>query len=256
MHIVVTNDDGVNAPGLLALAKALMKLGQVSIVAPDHNWSASGHVKTLHRPLRVKEIELDDGTPARACDGAPSDCIALAALGLVPEPIDFVVAGINPNANLGHDVTYSGTVTAAMEGAIWSIPSVAISLDAPEYHRGPLDYSVSAEIGRQIVDKFSKNPLSPGVLLNVNVPYLPLVEIKGFSITRQGLRIYRDELVKREDPRGLPYYWIGGDAPSGVEEQGTDIGELAAGFVSITPLKLDLTAHQAIEVITKWNWSN
>jgi 5'-nucleotidase len=255
MHIVLTNDDGVYAPGLIALAKALMKLGTVSIIAPDHNWSASGHVKTLHRPLRVKEIVLDDGTPARACDGAPSDCVALAALGLITEPIDFVVSGINPNANLGHDVTYSGTVTAAMEGAIWGIPSVAVSLDAPEYHSGPLDYTVSAEIGRQVVEKLAQNPLPQHVLLNVNVPYLPLNELKGFAITRQGLRIYRDELVKREDPRGRPYYWIGGDAPTGVKEEGTDIGELAKGFVSITPLQLDLTAHQMVEKIENWGWS-
>jgi 5'-nucleotidase len=254
MHIVVTNDDGVYAPGLHALAKALMHLGTVSIFAPDHNWSASGHVKTLHRPLRVKEIELDDGTPARACDGAPSDCIALAALGLLTEPIDFVVSGINPNANLGHDVTYSGTVTAAMEGAIWGIPSIAVSLDAPEYHRGPLDYAASAEIGRRVVEKLVQNPLPQHVLLNVNVPYLSIDQLKGFAITRQGLRIYRDELVKREDPRGRPYYWIGGDAPTGVKEEGTDIGELAAGFVSITPLQLDLTAHQNMDQIKGWGW--
>jgi 5'-nucleotidase len=254
MHIVVTNDDGVYAPGLLALAKALMKLGRVSIIAPDHNWSASGHVKTLHRPLRVKEVELDDGIPARACDGAPSDCIALAALGLLPEPIDFVVSGINPNANLGHDVTYSGTVTAAMEGAIWGIPSVAVSVDAPEYHRGPLDYTVSAEIGRRVVEKLAQNPIAKDILLNVNVPYLPLEQLKGFNITRQGLRIYRDELVERKDPRGRPYYWIGGDAPTGVKEEGTDIGELAAGYVSITPLQLDLTAHQILDQLKKWDW--
>lgn len=254
MHIVVTNDDGVYAPGLFALAKALMKLGNVSIFAPDHNWSASGHVKTLHRPLRVKEIELEDGTPARACDGAPSDCIALAALGLLTEPIDFVVSGINPNANLGHDVTYSGTVTAAMEGAIWGIPSIAISLDAPEYHRGPLDYTASAEIGRQVIEKLVQHPLPKQVLLNINVPYLPLDQLKGYAITRQGLRIYRDELVKREDPRGRSYYWIGGDAPTGVREEGTDIGELAAGFVTITPLQLDLTAHQMMDQIKQWDW--
>lgn len=256
MHIVVTNDDGVYAPGLKALALALMKLGRVSIIAPDHNWSASGHVKTLHRPLRVKDVELDDGTPARACDGAPSDCIALAALGLIEAPIDFVVSGINPNANLGHDVTYSGTVTAAMEGAIWGIPSVAISVDAPEYHRGPLDYAASAEIGRRIVERLSKNPLKPDVLLNVNVPYMAVEQMKGIAITRQGLRIYRDELVRREDPRGRPYYWIGGDAPTGVREEGTDIGELAAGYVTITPLQLDLTAHQALAALKKWEWSD
>ena len=127
MHILVTNDDGVYAPGLLALAQAMRKIAdKVTILAPDHNWSASGHVKTLHRPLRVKEAELEDGTTAWASDGAPSDCVALAQLGFIPEIIDIVLSGINPNANIGHDVTYSGTVTAAMEAAIWGIPMVIV----------------------------------------------------------------------------------------------------------------------------------
>jgi 5'-nucleotidase len=136
MHILVTNDDGVTAPGLLALAQAMRELGQVSILAPDHNWSASGHVKTLDRPLRVKELTLADGTSALASDGAPSDCVSLALLGFLPEKVDLVVSGINPNANVGHDVTYSGTVTAAMEAAIGGVPGVAFSLDSPENHLG------------------------------------------------------------------------------------------------------------------------
>ena len=139
MHILVTNDDGVLAPGLLALAQEMRSLGQVTILAPDRNWSASGHVKTLDRPLRVKEVILADGTPALATDGAPSDCVALALLGLLPEPVDLVVSGINPHANLGHDVTYSGTVTAAMEAAIGGVPGVAVSLHSPENHIGELE---------------------------------------------------------------------------------------------------------------------
>ena len=126
MHILVTNDDGVYAPGLLALVKELRKIGKVSIVAPDRNWSASGHAKTLSRPLRIKEITLADGTTAMACDGAPSDCVALPIMGLLNEPVEMVVVGINNNANLGHDVTYSGTVTAAMEAAIWDLPGIAV----------------------------------------------------------------------------------------------------------------------------------
>src|SRR4030043_1904854 len=136
MHILVTNDDGINAPGLLALTQEMRAFGQVSVLAPDHNWSASGHVKTMHRPLRVKETPLADGSPAYASDGAPSDCVALGLLGFIPEKIDLVVSGINPNANIGHDVTYSGTVTAAMEAVIWGIPGIAISLDSPENHLG------------------------------------------------------------------------------------------------------------------------
>jgi len=122
IHVLVTNDDGVFAPGLLALAQEMRHIGQVTVLAPDHNWSASGHVKTMHRPLRVKDIRLEDGTPALATDGAPSDCVALAMLGLLSERVHLVVSGINPNSNFGHDVTYSGTVTAAMEAAIWVCP--------------------------------------------------------------------------------------------------------------------------------------
>src|SRR5512135_3876383 len=138
MHILATNDDGVWAPGLLALAQEMRKLGRVTILGPDRNWSVSGHVKTLDRPLRVRETTLDDGSKALASDGAPSDCVALALLGLI-DPIDMVVSGINPTANIGHDVTYSGTVTAAMEAAIWGLPGVAVSLDSPARRSGTLD---------------------------------------------------------------------------------------------------------------------
>ncbi|MBN1147591.1 MAG: 5'/3'-nucleotidase SurE [Anaerolineales bacterium] len=254
MHILLTNDDGVTAPGLFALFQEIRKLGQVTVLAPDHNWSASGHVKTLHRPLRVKDTQLSDGSPALASDGAPSDCVALAALGLLPQKIDMVVSGINPNANLGHDVTYSGTVTAAMEAAIWGLPGVAVSLDAPEYHQGPLDFGPAASCARQIVQAVIERGLPQNVLLNVNVPYLPEGEIQGVRITRQGLRLYRDSLDARRDPRGRPYYWIGGEAPTGVPEDGTDFGALAQGFVSVTPLHLDLTAHQAMRELSAWQF--
>jgi 5'-nucleotidase len=252
MHILVTNDDGVQAPGLLALVQALRKIGEVSVIAPDHNWSACGHVKTLHRPLRVKEVRLADDSAARACDGAPSDCVALAVLGLT-EKIDLIVSGINPNANVGHDVTYSGTVTAAMEGAIWGIPSMAVSVDPPEGFSGQLDYTVCAETARLVAHTTMQRGMPPATFLNVNVPYLPREEIKGLKITRQGMRIYRDELVTRTDPRGKPYYWIGGEWPTGVNEEGTDFGALFAGYVSITPLQLDLTAHSALDEMRSWN---
>jgi 5'-nucleotidase len=254
MHILVTNDDGVFAPGLLALAQTLMKLAKVTIVAPDRNWSASGHVKTMHRPLRVKTVTLQDQITAMASDGAPSDCVALALLGLVPEKIDLVVSGINSNANIGHDVTYSGTVTAAMEAAIWNLPGIAVSLETPENHQGEMDYGPAARAAAYIVRQVAEHRLPEGVLLNVNVPHLPEKEIKGILITRQGLRVYRDELVRREDPHGKPYFWIGGDAPTGVRENGTDFGALSAGYISITPLQLDLTAAHAQVELKKWAW--
>ena len=245
MHILVTNDDGVHAPGLLALTEAVRNIAdKVTVLAPNRNWSASGHVKTFHRPLRVTETELADGTFAWTTDGAPSDCVALAQLGFIPEKIDMVVSGINPTANIGHDVTYSGTVTAAMEAAIWGIPGVAVSLNKPEGLSGTIDFSGAAEAAQRVVAWLSQqSDLPEEVILSVNVPYGPFTDLKGFSITRQGLRIYRDELVRRVDPVGRPYYWIGGEAPTGVNEPGTDYGALSAGLVSITPLQLDLTSQ-------------
>jgi 5'-nucleotidase len=253
MHILVTNDDGVQAPGLLALANEMRKLGEVTVLAPDRNWSASGHVKTMDRPLRVKETRLADGTPALMSDGAPSDCVALALLGLVKK-VDLVVSGINPNANVGHDVTYSGTVTAAMEAVITGVMGVAVSLDSPEKHIGELDYSTAASVARRVVERLLSNGLPAGIVLNVNVPYLPEAELKGFLITRQGLRVYRDALDARLDPRGRPYYWIGGEAPTGIVEEGTDFGALAQGYVSITPLQLDLTDYKALQILKNWNF--
>lgn len=254
MHILVTNDDGVMAPGLLALARAMRQVGEVSILAPDRNWSGGGHVKTIDRPLRIKEVMLADGSLAMAADGAPSDCVALALLGFLPDKVDLVVSGINPMPNLGHDVTYSGTVTAAMEAVIWGHPAVAFSLDSPDNHLGMLDYGSAAEIARRVVKTVGRNGLPGGVLLNVNIPYLSLDEIRGVRITRQGLRVYRDRLDQRVDPRGKPYFWIGGDAPTGIPEPGTDVGALSEGYVSITPLHLDLTAYPAMHHMKNWEW--
>lgn len=254
MHILVTNDDGVQAPGLLALAQEMRKLGEVTILAPDRNWSASGHVKTLDRPLRVREVRLADGSQAWSSDGAPSDCVALAVLGLFPAPIGLVVAGINPNINIGHDVTYSGTVTAAMEATISGLPGMAVSLNLPEDLVENLDYGPAARVAGRIVQAILQNGLPEQTLLNVNVPYLPDERIKGIRVTRQGLRIYRDQLERRQDPRNRPYYWIGGDEPTGVREDGTDFGAIMDGYVSITPLHLDLTDYPALDALRQWTW--
>ena len=253
MHILVTNDDGVQAPGLLALAQEIRKLGRVTVFAPDHNWSASGHVKTMDRPLRVHETTLADGSAAFMSDGAPSDCVALPMLGLT-DPIDIVVSGINPNANIGHDVTYSGTVTAAMEAVIDGVKGIAVSLNSPQGFKDLLDYSTAAIVARRVAEKVMSDGLPEGVVLNVNVPYLKEDQFKGYMITRQGLRVYRDALDERIDPRGRPYYWIGGEAPTGVDEPGTDFGALTAGYVSITPLQLDLTNYKAMDVLKKWKF--
>jgi len=253
-HILVTNDDGVLAPGLLALAQEMRQLGKVSILAPDRNWSRGGHVKTLDRSLRVKEFLLADGSQAFASDGAPSDCVALGVLGYFKDPIDLVVSGINIGANLGHDVTYSGTVTAAMEAVIVGVPGIAISLEVREGQVGILDYAPAARAARKVVQQVIENGLPQEILLNVNVPSLPDDKIRGISITRQGLRVYHSRLDERTDPRGKPYYWIGGDAPTGVPERGTDVGALTEGYVSVTPLQLDMTAYRSLTDLSTWSW--
>src|SRR5215510_1524973 len=255
-HILVTNDDGVNSPGLWALVQEMRRLGKVSVLAPDRNWSGGGHVKTLDRALRVKEVRLADGTQAFASDGAPSDCVALATLGFLKEPVDLVVSGINAGANLGHDVTYSGTVTAAMEAVIAGVPGIAISLETVDGHLAEIDYGPAAHAALKVVHQVIENGLAHEILLNVNVPFLPDDKIRGIALTRQGLRVYHSRLDERLDPRNKSYYWIGGDAPTGVPERGTDVGALAEGFVSVTPLQLDLTAYRAITDLNTWQWDD
>jgi 5'-nucleotidase len=244
-HFLVTNDDGVNAPGLLALVKAIREVSgaEVSVLAPDHNWSACGHVKTMTRPLRVREVKLADGSVALSCDGAPSDCVAIAIMGAIEKPIDVVVSGINPNANVGLDVTYSGTVTAAMEASINGKPGIAVSLDAPEYHEGELDFDTAATAAVKVIMNLMAGGLvnNGQAIWNINLPYNEDGYYQGVLYTKQGVRLYRDVLEKRFDPRGKPYYWIGGEAPTGLMDEGTDYWAIKQRFISVTPLQMDMT---------------
>ena len=249
MHILVTNDDGVTAPGLDALAEAMQALGRVSVIAPDRNWSASGHVKTMHKPLRAHETRLFGDIEAYATNGAPSDCVALALLGLLSDPIDLVVSGINPRANLGHDVTYSGTVTAAMEAVIGGVQGVAVSCENAD----TAGYDVTAQVALRVSRAVAEHGLPASTLLNVNVPALAEDQIKGTLVTRMDLRAFSDHLVHREDPNGRPYYWIGGARSKGTPAPGTDYAALGEGYVSVTPLTLDLTAGSALEAVKAWN---
>jgi len=254
MHILLTNDDGVYAPGLLILKQALAPLAKLTIVAPERNYSAAGHRKTLHKPLRLEAVKLQDGTPAWMCSGAPSDCVALALLGFVSEKIDLVVSGINPYPNLGQDVTYSGTVMAALEAVIAHVPGIAVSGGIAAIEgKTPADILPAIRVAADVVRAVQTHGLPSGVALNVNVPEGPL---RGYRVTRQGHSIYRDELVTRTDPWGRPYYWIGGQFPQGIEADGTDFGALAEGYVSITPLHLDLTAYAALAELEQWEWMN
>jgi 5'-nucleotidase len=247
--ILLTNDDGVHSPGLLALKQATEDVGEVIVFAPDHNWSAAGHGKTMHKPLRVHDAQLTDGSAALATNGGPADCVALAVLGLLPEQPDLVISGINPSANVAQDMTYSGTVAAALEARISGIPAIAISLAQSE--GGLADYSCAARFAAMLARKVLQSGRRE-LLLNVNVPAIPCHNLAGVEITRLGQRVYRDVLVEREDPRGHKYYWIGGAPPTGLIEEGTDVAAIAANKISVTPLQLDLTAHHLANELKDW----
>ena len=249
--ILVTNDDGVDSPGLSALARALKRVDAVCVIAPNRNWTAAGHTKTLDRPLRITEITLP-GTrqPAFSSDGSPSDCVALGFLGLAPERPRLVVSGINTGPNLGSDITYSGTVSAAMEAVVSGIPAIAVSL--ADYFEW--DFVYAAQFAARLAKRVLVADLDRDVLLNVNVPRGRRRDIKGVQITRLGRREYRDELIRRKDPFGRDYYWIGGGPPGGEGEPGTDLHAVAAGYVSVTPIQIDLTNHDLIEHVAAWKF--
>lgn len=247
--ILVTNDDGVDSPGLAALAKALRKVDEVCVVAPNRNWTAAGHTKTLDRPLRVAKIMLP-GTrlAAYSSDGSPSDCVALALLGLMPERPKLVVSGVNNSPNMGSDITYSGTVSAAMEAVVSGVPGIAVSQAGFDY----FDFSYAAQFAARLARRVLREGLEHDVLLNVNVPPLKRREVKGVQITTLGRREYRDELITRQDPFGRDYYWIGGGPPGGAGEPGTDLHAIGAGYVSVTPIQIDLTHHGLLDKISAW----
>ena len=258
MYLMLTNDDGVDSPGLLALYEAVAAIAgvEVAVIAPDHNWSISGHNKTMDRPLRIKEVLWPNGQTVLSTDGTPADCVSLAGLGVLPRLPDLVISGINTGPNLGDDVTYSGTVAAAMEAHIAGIPTIAISLDAySDWH-----FATPASFAARLVERFMRGegpeglPLSPEIFLNVNVPNLPYSEIVGVAVTRQGRRIYQDSLVKGLDPRGKPYYWIGGERPGGYMLEGTDFEAVMHHKISITPMMLDLTNYRLLKQMSEWQF--
>jgi 5'-nucleotidase len=252
-RILVTNDDGVESRGLLALKQALEPLGDVYVVAPETNQSAVGHQKTFMRPLRVRERTLADGSRAWSVDGSPTDAVSLAFLGYFDVVFDVVASGINYGANLGDDVTYSGTVSAAMEAVINECPAFAIS---QEYYAHP-DFSLAGRVAHLVAVNILEHGLSPGELLNVNVPADAAAGPDGepiLEVTRMGKRIYQDQLIERLDPRGVPYYWIGGPAPSGHAQRGTDFHSVVNGRIAITPIQLDLTAGRLLRRIRGWEW--
>ncbi len=250
-RILITNDDGIDSDALPALAEALSSVGEVDIIAPERNWSGASHSITLFRPLRVRPTKLRSGQPAFMTDGSPTDCVRLAVLGFLKHKPDLVVSGINRGLNMGDDITYSGTVAAAMEGLLSNIPSIAISIGAfgADIDFGPAA-SFAALLARNILDR----GFAPDTLLNVNVPALPRERITGVEVTRLGKRNYRDQLVERLDPYGNPYYWVGGPAVSEEAESGTDVAAVRAGKISVTPIALDLTNHALLDELQHWDW--
>ena len=245
MIILVTNDDGIAAPALRALKTELAPLGRVVIVAPDRDQSATSHSLTLHRPFRIHRHEED----IYSVDGTPTDCVVTAFHGLLEEAPNLVVSGINHGPNMGEDVFYSGTVAAAIEGTLQGVAAIAASLVTRE----ATDFVEPARFVSRLAREVLARGLPRRQLLNVNLPHRPWGEVRGLRITRLGSRIYNDTLVHKVDPRGRDYYWIGGEDAVWQAGSDTDFEAVSTGFVSVTPLRLDLTDERALAELQTWN---
>jgi len=247
VKILISNDDGYRAPGLRSLRDALSGVAPLTVVAPDRNRSGASNSLTLDVPLRVQRAEEDIWY---VVNGTPTDCVHLAITGLFDEEFDMVVSGVNDGANLGDDVLYSGTVAAAVEGRFLGLPTMAVSL-VPERGQGR-HFDTAARVARELVDRLLSEPLHQSTILNVNVPDVPFEQLKGFQATRLGYRHRAEAVVKTEDPRGRPIYWVGMAGPGQDAGPGTDFHAIANGYVSVTPLQVDLTRHGAIEGLRAW----
>lgn len=255
MRLLISNDDGIFAPGVRMLANTLVLAGhQVTVVCPDRERSATGHGLTVFDPIRAEEVNhlFEPGIQAWACSGTPSDCVKLALGALIDPWPDYVISGINQGANLGTDILYSGTVSAAMEGVIEGIPSIAMSLASFTGR----DFAPAAEFACDLVQALAKTPLPQATLLNVNIPPLAAADIAGAVITRQGLRRYHDQFQKRVDPRGKTYYWLAGEVIEDIPQADgvclTDVQALQQNLISITPLNYNLTDHAGLTPLQAW----
>ena len=250
LRILVTNDDGIHAPGIFALKQALDAAGhKVTVCAPDRPRSASGHSITLHKPLRLQEIALPDGSIGYAGSGTPADCVTLGILDVLDHDLDLVVSGINHGPNLGWDVTYSGTVSAAMEAVIIGVPAIAVSVASYDKE---IHWDGAAQFVARLAGDVARHRLPPATLLNVNAPSLPLGEIRGVRVTAQGDRQYVDRLEKRHDPLGRPYYWLGGKIHDKEAAPDSDVKAVGEGYISVTSIHLDLTAHAFVPDLRSW----
>jgi 5'-nucleotidase len=245
MRILITNDDGISAPGLIALAGVAREFGEVKVVAPDRERSACGHSMTMRDPLRVWPVEFS-GLQAYEVTGVPVDCVNVGLTVAWPDGCDLILSGINNGPNLGFDVTYSGTVAGAMEGCINEIRSIAFSM-ASFVTGAPFHYETGAQWLKDNWDLLVKAPLKPLTFLNVNIPAVDYVEIRGNRVCGMGQRVYKDRVEFREDPWGRPYYWQGGVVVMTDPRPGTDVHAVTEGFVAITPVSLDWTDHEMVE---------
>ena len=247
MKILLTNDDGIFAPGIRALCQELEKDHDVTVVAPDRERSASGHAITIHYPLRAKEMEFD-GLESKciAVDGTPADCVKIAYEALLDEEIDLLVSGINIGANLGRDVLYSGTVSAAIEGVLLGLPSIAVSLVADDHW----NFKDSAKYMRKFVKEYQQQELKKDVLLNINIPIDYKEETK---VTKLGDKGYQNRFEERFDPRDQKYYWLAGELVEEGTIEGTDVRAAKNNYISVTPIKLNLTSHEHLDELKKWN---
>ena len=244
MRILVSNDDGIHAPGIQCLAEHLRRVAEVQVVAPDRDRSGASNSLTLVNPLRTEVLENGD----IRVNGTPTDCVHLALTGLLEEEPDLVISGINAGANLGDDVLYSGTVAAAMEGRFLGLPAIAVSLAGAR----PQHFSAAAEIVLGLLDRLRLVPLPAATILNVNVPDLPLADIRGIQATRLGHRHKSEPVVRSADPRGRAIWWVGPAGPEQDAGPGTDFFAVRDGFVSVTPIQVDLTQYEAIDVVGRW----
>jgi 5'-nucleotidase len=248
MRILVSNDDGINAKGIRVLAAELRKLGDVTVVAPDTERSAVGHAITLSDPLRVKEVRDDGDLFGYSVNGTPSDCVKIAINALLPEPPEIVVSGVNLGANVATDIIYSGTVSAATEGTIMGVPSIAVSLNT---FTNP-DFQPAAHFARLLAMDVLEHGLAQGTLLNVNVPNLPWEQLKAVVVVRQGKSRFVETFHKRIDPRNNTYYWQAGEMVVIEEGEDVDVAALRAGNITVTPIHYDLTNYAELETLKRW----
>ncbi|OGR79706.1 MAG: 5'/3'-nucleotidase SurE [Elusimicrobia bacterium GWC2_64_44] len=248
MEILITNDDGIYAEGISALACALKKAGNVTVVAPDTQRSAVGHAITISDPLRVVKARRNGEFFGYASSGTPADCVKLGIKAIMKKRPDLVVSGINLGGNQAYNVLYSGTVSGATEGALLGIPSIAVSLDT---FVNP-DYSSAAKFALKLALQCKKRSLPAGTLLNVNVPNLPASKLKGVRVTNQSRTCFNDWFEKRKDPHGGDYYWMTGDYKPKDADQASDLNALRAGYVSVTPIQFDLTNYKFISELENW----